>query len=247
VTDRHVELILAGTGDAFGNGGRFQTCFVLRHGDDAVMIDCGASSLTALKAAGVEPNDIEIVVLTHLHGDHFGGLPFVILDGQFRRRQRPLTIAGPPGSTERLHLAMDVLFPGSRSAPRRFETTVIELEFDAPARVGPAMVRTLEVEQPDTPACAVRVELGGKVVAYTGDTAWTDDLIELAAGADLLVAESYFYDREVPYHLSHRTLVAQRDRLDCRRIVLTHMSPDMLAMESDAEFECARDGLVVTL
>ncbi len=243
----HVELFLVGTGDAFGNGGRFQTCFVLRHGDDAVMIDCGASSLIALKAAGIEPNDIETIALTHLHGDHFGGLPFVILDGQFRRRERPLTIAGPPGTTERLHRAMDVLFPGSRSAPRRFDTTVVELDFDALARVGPAMVRTLEVEQPDTPACALRIELGGKVLAYTGDTAWTDGLIELAAGADLLVAESYFYDREVPYHLYYPTLVRQRDRLDCRRILLTHMSPEMLARQADAELECAHDGMVVTL
>lgn len=114
--------------------------------------------MTALKAAGVEPHDIEMVVLTHLHGDHFGGLPFLILDGQFRRRERPLTIAGPPGSTERLHRAMDGLFPRSRSAPRRFETTVVELAFDTPTPVGLAMARSLEVEQPDTPACALRVQ-----------------------------------------------------------------------------------------
>ena len=242
-----VELVLAGTGDAFGNGGRFQTCFILRDADDAVMIDCGASSLTALKAAGVEPNEVETVLLTHLHGDHFGGLPYLILDGQFRRRQRPLTIAGPPGTTERVHAAMDLLFPGSPSASRRFHTTIVELDFGNPRRLGPAVVRTLEVEQPGTPACALRVELGGKVVAYTGDTAWTDGLIDLAAGADLLVAEAYFYDRDVPYHLSYRTLLAQRDRLDCRRILLTHMSPDMLARQVDAEFQCAHDGMVVTL
>jgi ribonuclease BN (tRNA processing enzyme) len=242
-----VELVLAGTGDAFGNGGRFQTCFILRHGGDAVMIDCGASSLTALKAAGVEPNEVETVLLTHLHGDHFGGLPYLILDGQFRRRQRPLTIAGPPGTTERVHAAMELLFPGSRSASRRFHTTIVELDFDNPTRLGPAVIRTLEVEQPGTPAGAVRVELGGKVVAYTGDTAWTDGLIDLSAGADLLVAEAYFYDRDVPYHLSYRTLLAQRDRLDCRRILLTHMSPDMLARQADAVFPCAHDGMVVTL
>src|SRR5439155_10821177 len=106
------------------------------------------------------PNEIEAVVLTHLHGDHFGGLPFLILDGQFRRRERPLTIGGPPGTTDRLHSAMDVLFPGSRNGRRRFELTVVELEFDTPTQVGPATVRALAVKQPDTPACALRVELG---------------------------------------------------------------------------------------
>jgi ribonuclease BN (tRNA processing enzyme) len=242
-----MEVVFAGTGDAFGNGGRHQTCFVLRSSEGQLMVDCGASALVALKAQGVEPNDIETVVLTHLHGDHFGGLPFLILDGQFRRRERPLTIAGPPGTTARLHAAMDVLFPGSRAAARRYETRVVELEFDRSTSVGPATVRALEVEQPDTPACALRVELAGKTVAYTGDTAWTDGLIDLAAGADLLIAESYFYARDVPHHLSHPTLVAQRERLDCRRIVLTHMGPEMLARQADAAFECAHDGMVLEL
>jgi ribonuclease BN (tRNA processing enzyme) len=241
------ELILVGTGDAFGNGGRFQTCFVLRSSGASMMIDCGASSLTALKAQQIEPNDIETVVLTHLHGDHFGGLPFLILDGQFRRRERPLTIAGPPGTTERLHRAMDVLFPGSRSARRRFDTSVIELDPGRPTTVGPAVVRTIAVDQPGTPACALRIELDGKVVAYTGDTGWEEDLVGLAAGADVLIAEAYFFDRDVPFHLSYPSLSAHRDRLDCGRIVLTHMSPDMLARQEDVDMECAYDGMVLEL
>jgi ribonuclease BN (tRNA processing enzyme) len=242
-----VDLVLVGTGDAFGNGGRFQTCFVLRHDDDAVMIDCGASSLTALKAAGIGPNDIETVVLTNLHGDHFGGLPFLVLDGQFRRREHRPMIAGPPGTADRLHRAMDVLFPNSRSASRRFETRVVELGFDDPTSVGPAAVRAIEVEQPDTPARALRVEMAGTVLVYTGDTAWTDRLIDLAAGADLLVAESYFFGRDVPFHLSYPTLASQRGQLDCKRILLTHTSPDMLAHQHEAQFEWAHDNMVVTL
>src|SRR5919206_4449650 len=107
-------LRFLGSGDAFGNGGRFQTCFLLSGAGDSLLIDCGATSLTALKAAGVEPNDIGTVVLTHLHGDHFGGLPFLVLDGQFRRRERALTVAGPPGTPARVDAALDVLVPGSR-------------------------------------------------------------------------------------------------------------------------------------
>jgi ribonuclease BN (tRNA processing enzyme) len=242
-----VRVIFAGTGDAFGNGGRLQTCFVLEGGADRLMIDCGASSLTAVKAAGVEPNEVETVLLTHLHGDHFGGLPFMILDGQFRRRERPLTIAGPPGTGERLDRAMDVLFPGSREGRRRFEVAVVEIEPGAPTTVGPAVVRTIAVEQPGTPACALRVDFHGRTVAYTGDTAWTDELGGLAEGADLLVAEAYFFDRTVPFHLDYATLRAHRDELTCRRVVLTHMGPDMLARQSESDFECARDGLVLTL
>jgi ribonuclease BN (tRNA processing enzyme) len=109
------------------------------------------------------------------------------------------------------------------------------------------VVSALAVEQPDTPACALRVEYGGRVVSYSGDTAWTDGLVDLAAGADLFIAEAYFFERRVPFHLDHATLRANRGRLDCKRVVLTHMSPDMLARRSEAEFECAYDGLVVPL
>lgn len=240
-------LHFIGCGDAFGNGGRFQTCFWLEGAGESLLIDCGATSLTALKAAGVEPNDIGCVVLTHLHGDHFGGLPFLVLDGQFRRRERPLTIAGPPGTRERVHAAMDLLFPGSAAARRRFDIGFIELDARQATPVGPAVISSIAVEQPDTPACALRVEYAGRVIAYTGDTAWTDELIELADGADLFVAEAYFFERQVPFHLDYATVLAQRDRLNCGHVVLTHMSPDMLGRQADAAIECAHDGMVVTL
>jgi ribonuclease BN (tRNA processing enzyme) len=242
-----MKLTFAGSGDAFGNGGRFQTCFLLEAPDsDSILIDCGATSLTALKAAGKEPNDVTAVVLTHLHGDHFGGIPFLILDGQFRRRERDLTIAGPPGTQQRVEQAMELMFPGSLTGRRRFELRFAELGANA-TDIGAASVSSIEVEQPDTPACALRVEYGGCVVAYTGDTAWTDDLIGLAKGADLLIAEAYFFDREVPYHLDYTTLQKNAGRLDCKRILLTHMSPDMLARAGEADFETAYDGMVVEL
>ena len=242
-----VHLHMLGTGDAFGNGGRFQTCFLLEDGGEIMLVDCGATSLTALKASGFEPNDVGAVVLTHLHGDHFGGLPFLVLDGQFRRRERPLEIAGPPGTRERVEAAMELLFPGSVDAARRFELRFTELAYESATQVGPASVRAIPVEQPGTPACALRVEYGGRVLAYTGDTAWTDALVPLVRGADLLVAEAYFLDRAVPYHLDYATLRANADRLDCKRILLTHMSPDMLARRGEAEFECAHDAMVVAL
>jgi ribonuclease BN (tRNA processing enzyme) len=240
-------LHFVGCGDAFGAGGRFQTCFYLTGGEQSLLIDCGASSLTALKAAGIEPNEISCVLLTHLHGDHFGGVPFLVLDGQFRGRERPLAVAGPPGTRERTEAAMNVLFPGSAVARRRFTIDFIELVPGRPTQVGPATVTTIGVELPDTPACALRVGYAARVVAYTGDTAWSDELIELARGADLVIAEAYFFERKVPFHLDYSTLRSHAGELDCERIILTHLSPDMLARQGDAEFDCAYDGLVVEL
>ena len=94
-----VTVTFAGSGDAFGSGGRYQACIHLRAAGLApVLLDCGATSLSALKACGLDPGEIGTVFVSHLHGDHFGGLPFLILDGQFSGRTSPLTVAGPPGT-----------------------------------------------------------------------------------------------------------------------------------------------------
>lgn len=241
-----IELQFLGSGDAFGSGGRLQTCLLLRGPAGPVLLDCGASSLVAMKRAGVDPGDVGWVLLTHLHGDHFGGLPFLVLDGQFARRTRPLVVAGPPGARDRVEAAMEVFFPGSARVARRFAVEFVELHDRQPRAVGPVTVTPFAVEHASgAPAHALRVAYDGRVVTYSGDTAWTEALVDAAAGADLFVCEALFFDRRVPYHLDCATLRAHRDRLACGRVVLTHMGPDMLARADDGGFDCAHDGLVL--
>src|SRR5262249_8215572 len=139
-------LQFVGSGDAFGTGGRFQTCLHLSGAGDPLLIDCGASSLIALKRAGLEPNEIGSVLITHLHGDRFGGVPFMILDAQFSRRTRPLIVAGPPGLNARVDSAMEVLFPGSAGVTRRFQVEFIELAERVPTTAGSARVTAFAVE-----------------------------------------------------------------------------------------------------
>jgi ribonuclease BN (tRNA processing enzyme) len=214
-----------------------------------VLLDCGATSLPALRRCGLDPGPVAAVFVSHLHGDHFGGLPFLILDGQFSRRERPLVIAGPPGTRSRVEAAMEIFYPGSTSVRRRFETVFIELAPRTPTAVGPVTATGLPVDHASgAPAYALRVEAAGRTLAYSGDTAWTDALIECADEADLFVCEAYFHDRDVPFHLSHRRLAAEAHRLTCRRLVLTHMNAEMLARpDSEVAWERAHDGLVIDL
>jgi ribonuclease BN (tRNA processing enzyme) len=244
-----VRIRFLGSGDAFGAGGRFQTCIHLQKDSGSPMLlDCGASSLVAMKRAGVEPTEIEAVALTHLHGDHFGGLPFLILDSQFRHRERPLLVAGPPGANERLGAALEVLFPGSSQAQRSFDVSVVDLEPSAPLDLGTATVTAFPVDHASgAPAYALRVALGGTQIAYSGDTRWIETLRDAARGADLFVCEAYFFEKQVRYHLDYRTLQAHLHELDCKRIVLTHRSEDMLRRASEVELECAEDGLTLEL
>jgi ribonuclease BN (tRNA processing enzyme) len=94
---------------------------------------------------------------------------------------------------------------------------------------------------------ALRVEVGGRVVAYTGDGEWTDELAKLGADADLLIAECYAYAKPIPWHLNYPVLAARVKDCGARRLILTHMSQEMLAHAGGVPEECAHDGLVVTV
>ncbi|MBI2206990.1 MAG: MBL fold metallo-hydrolase [Candidatus Rokubacteria bacterium] len=223
-------------------------CLRLSGAGDDVLIDCGATSMVAMKRAGVDPNAIAWIVLTHLHGDHFGGLPFLILDGQFSRRSRSLTIAGPPTVEARVRAAMEVFFPGSTRVERRFPVQFVELDERKATMVGPAAVTAFPVVHASgAPSYAVRAEYGGKIVTYSGDTEWTETLVEAADGADVLVCEAYFFDKAMKFHLDYARLMRERHRLTCRRLVLAHMSRDMLDRRAEVQAETADDMQVLDL
>jgi len=213
-----------------------------------VLLDCGATSLNALKRLGLDPGEVAGVFVSHLHGDHFGGLPFLILDGQFSRRTRPLAVVGPPGTARRLSDTMECLFPGSSGVSRRFGVDVTELAQGTASTVCGVTVRAWEGDHPSGAAALVlRLSLAGRAIAYTGDTAWTGAITQAAADTDLLIAEAYYRDKNIPFHLRLADLDAHRDEISARRVILTHMSADMLGSEDHAAFERAFDGLTIGL
>ncbi|NVO13796.1 MAG: MBL fold metallo-hydrolase [Rhodoplanes sp.] len=245
-----MEIVFVGCGDAFGSGGRGHTCFQVTASGTRFLIDCGASGLAGLKREGIDRNAIDLLLITHLHADHAGGIPFFILDAQFlAKRTRPLTIAGPPGLSAWYPRAMELAFPGSSATRQKFELSLVELAADAPCTVAGVTVRPTLVQHgaPVAPAYGYRITLDGKVLAYTGDTEWTESLVELGRDADLMIAEAYWFEKVVPYHLSWGTLAQHLPRIAPRRLILTHMGDDMLAHCAEVPCETARDGLTITL
>lgn len=240
-------ITFLGTGDAFGHGGRLQPCIMVETPLRRFLMDCGTTAMVAMHRYGILPNDIELVLVSHLHGDHFGGLPFFILDAQLHSKRRvPLTIVGPEGTKQRLNDAMEIMFPGSSGIEQQFSMNVMELQPEAPWRYHEITVHAIEVIHPSgAPALAFRLEIGDKVIAYTGDTQWFDGLIPTLKNADLLVAESYFHEKPIKYHLNYRTLMDQLAVLKPRKLLLTHMSRDMLDRLDGIDTEAAYDGLKV--
>jgi len=245
-----VTVQFLGSGDAFGSGGRFQTCILVSYENRHFLIDCGTSALISMKRFGVSPALIDAIFVTHLHGDHFGGLPFLILDAQFlSKRKKPLDILGPPGLGLRLHEAMEVLFPGSSATEQRFDIGLVELEERRATEIaaGPIVTAYRVSHESGAPSFALRVQCGDKVIAYSGDTEWDDTLIEVASDADLFICEAYFFDKRVRYHLDYESLRDHLDQLRCRRLILTHMNEDLLKRLSEGDAESAEDGKSITV
>jgi ribonuclease BN (tRNA processing enzyme) len=244
-----MRLTIVGSGDAFGSGGRSNTCFWLETAKGTLVVDFGASALPALKARKLDPNAIDTIVLSHLHGDHFGGLPFLLLDYQFlARRERPLTIAGPPGTRARLDAALEVFFPKAGGTKWRFAWEVVEIEPGVATEVlGHALLTAEVIHQSGAPSTALRLSDGEKTFAYSGDTEWTDALRPIAAGADLFICECYAYAGKMTGHLSWEILKPRLADLNAKRTMLTHMNPTVLARLDEikaAGVLIAADGLV---
>jgi ribonuclease BN (tRNA processing enzyme) len=244
-----MQLRFVGCGDAFGSGGRNNTCFHVAGEHANFLIDCGASSLPAIKRLGIAREPIDLVLITHFHGDHFAGLPFLLLDAQFTRRTRPLVIAGPQGIETRLAQVMETLFEHSSKTKQRFDLSVVALVPQATRRFGAVNVTPFPVVHGDSggPFLGYRIEAEGRIVAYSADTEWTEALVPLAHDADLFIAEAYTYDKAVKNHLSLATLETHLAEIGARRLILTHMSDDMLGRLDTIGHTAAHDGMSVDL
>lgn len=243
-----MRLTFIGSGDAFGSGGRLNTCFHFVGTKVNFLIDCGASSLIGLKAHKVLLNEIQTIFITHFHADHFGGIPFFMLDAQFfSKRSEPLAIVGPSGLESWYKRVLETAFPGSSLTKPKFTLSLIELHASEKEEVAGVVVKPFQMNHGNSggPFFAYRLETEGRTIAYTGDTEWTDELIPTATDADLLVAETYFFDKRVKFHLDFETLVEKLPLIRPKRLVLTHMSDDMLGRLETLPYETAYDGMIV--
>lgn len=240
-----MEVVFLGTGNAFASGGRNQMAILVRAGETGLLLDCGPTTLSALKKSSIPPSLVDAVALSHHHGDHFGGLPLLVAHEKYEAsRETPLTVLGPSGTADVVAASCRLFFPGLGPLP--FSLEARDLEAGREEVVGDLRLRPFEVDHFSSGvAFGYRLESREKTLVFSGDTAWTDALAAETSGADLFICECSSFDAPMDKHISHRDLASRRDRIGAKRTLLVHAGDDVLARRSDLVYELADDGMRV--
>ena len=223
------------------------------------MVDIGGSGLAALRKAGRAPKELAGIAITHLHGDHVGGLPFLLLDAAYNEpRTVTLPMVGPLGLSARIHDLMLASYRELASMRFGFDYPITEIAPGQSAALAGLNVQGFLADHMDPPHFPLSLRIrgpDGKVVTFSGDTAMNPHLLEAADGADLLIAECSALEPPIGRHCTWLDWKAVLPTLKARKVVLTHLNhrvrgaiPRLLAeAPANVDLAFADDGMIFDL
>jgi ribonuclease BN (tRNA processing enzyme) len=220
-----LELAFLGTGNAFAPE-RCWSGFLL---NGRYLFDAPPTALLSLKRLSADLADIDTVLLSHFHSDHFYGLPFLLLEYSHRtHRTSDLTIVGPPGVEQRVHELMEIGYPGMLDHEAGFQLRFMELSDGLEAEVNGLDFEAVQVDHGGgrLECFGLKTSLSGRRLSYTGDTGWCDGLIRLGQDVEVLVTDCTYQSgrRRPDQHLSLEEIGELRAQLDPRTsVILTHL------------------------
>ena len=244
-----LELTCLGTADALGSGGRHCAGYRIRNRETQILLEAGPSILTQLKARQQDMAAIDGVALSHLHGDHFAGLPFLLLEYEHQTiRDRPFVILGPPGTEKRVRQLLDILYWESRGREFSFPLRFIEMNQGSETEIGGFRLTSFQVPHQKTEvSLGYRVSGDGQQLVFSGDTPWTEKLLWESENADLLLCECTDFEHSSGSHIRYLDIEQNRKSFGCGKLLLTHLGPEVQRRADEIPEDTAHDSLVVQL
>ena len=242
-----VSVTVLGAGDAFASRGLFQAGYLINANGTRILMEAGPALLASMKRSGIAPDEIDLILISHMHGDHFAGLPFLILEYMFETPlRRRLVIAGPRRLEQRTWALFRAMYPASDPAKVARKLKFVVLEAGKSVRIGRVRIDTIRVPHTERDiSLAFRIVTGGKSIVFSGDTGWIEELVPFSAGADLFLCECTYFQSRYDFHLSYPQIAANRHRFTARRMVLTHIGREVIDRRSEVELEMASDGMKI--
>jgi len=239
-----------GTGNAFNGDGRgTQSILVTPGSASPFLVDLGPNSLQAMVRFDVDWKRIDRLFVTHLHGDHTAGWPFLLLNMVIMdRRSRPFDIFGPVGVRGCLEGLASLCF-GDVLERQAFDVRYHEVPVRTQEKLDGGFGMTFDLVPMEHHASSVgyRFHVDDTTLAVTGDTAWCDNLETLGQGSDLLIMECSSVRQEAPGHLWLGELRERRERLGSGKVVLVHLTDavaEELARDPLPDLVAAYDGMI---
>ncbi len=239
-----IRVTTLGAGDAFGSGGRHHTAILLQGETTTLLVDPGPCVMSMLKRAKVPLQTIDIILVTHLHGDHIAGFPFMLLEYQFiSKRDKPLQIVGPEGTEQRLEGFAGLMYKEVEASRRNFAIEYRSVKPAEQVRLGDVRVTVFPMVHTPLEIClGYTVQIEGKTIALSGDTIWCESVSAMSRGADLLLLDCTYYDLDIPVHLNYLEFVRRESELSAKRVVLTHAGENLLQNKEKVKHRIADDG-----
>ena len=219
---RPLDFLFLGSGNAFASG-RYWSSFLV---NERYLFDCSPVVLPHLKQCGMPSEEIEAIFISHFHADHFFGLPFLLLEyAELTPRTKDLTIIGPPGIEERVRTVTMAGFPNVLAKETSYRRRYLDVGDGMRGEVAGAKFLARSVSHVSGLECfGFRVEVDGRIVAYSGDSTLCDALLELADGADVFVVECSCWESTCGPHLGPGDVHELRRRLGPKpAFILTHL------------------------
>ncbi len=241
-------LRVLGSGDAFNAAGALHSAYFVEHDGGKLLMECGPCVLAGMKRHGVAADAPDAVLISHLHGDHFGGLPFLFLEYTFcTPRDRPLEVAGPEGIEERVETLHAALYKEAGCRCLDFGVRFRTVRPGDQLELAGFSVEAFEVPHPAEPySLGFRVSGSDATLLFSGDSAWTEEFVSRSQGTDLFLCECCSLEPASNVHINYREILEHRARLGCKRLLLTHLGDDVRARD-DLEVETASDGMLIEL